>query len=91
MLVVVESPSSTTPLYLQALIPSPEDTQDGVAGDGDQKAITKESPSLEGRQADSQVGNPPAEPMELSEGTTQPETYENPFLKPPKRVKLKGV
>ena len=84
---VVQSPSPSLPLYLQALMPSPEDGQDGLASEDDQKSMEQEGPLVE--QADSQVGDSPAESMELSEGATQSETFENPFLKPPKRIKLK--
>ena len=86
---VVVSPPPSSPLYLQALMPSPEDAQDSVAADDSQKTLDQESPLVEGKLAMEQVGNSPAEPMDLGEGSTPAETYENPFLKPPKRIKLK--
>lgn len=73
-------------------MPSPEDSLDSVAADDDQKSLEKESPLVEGaQQKEAQVGDPPEESMEIcsSEGPAQAETFENPFLKPAKRVKLK--
>lgn len=74
---------------MQALIPSPEDSQDSVATEDEQRAMDQESPLAEGKQSAELVGNPPPEPMDVGEGSTPAETYENPFLKPPKRIKLK--
>ena len=90
-LAVVETPPpSFAPLYLTALMPAPEDSQDTIATDEEQKTSTAgEAPLIEGRL---QVGESPTESMDTgpgSEGSPLTETYENPFLKPPKRVKLK--
>lgn len=86
---VVQTPPPSSPLYLQALMPAPEDRQDNVAVDEEQKAIDGEVPLIESRRADVQVGESPVESMDTGEGSSQTETYENPFLKPPKRIKLK--
>lgn len=71
-------------------MPAPEDSQDTIATDDDQKtSATGEAPLIESRL---QVGEPPAESTDTGpggEGSPLTETYENPFLKPPKRVKLK--
>ena len=88
--VVHTPPPSSSPLYLQALMPAPEDGQDSIATDDDQKASDGGVPLIESRQVDIQVGESPAESMDTGgEGSSQTETYENPFLKPPKRIKLK--
>ena len=87
----MDTPSPGTPLYMQALMPSPEDSHDSVATDDEQRAVDQESPLVEGKQTAEVVGKSPPEPMDIGEGSTPAETYENPFLKPPKRIKLKMV
>ena len=85
----MSTPPPASPLYLQALMPAPEDRQNKLATDEEQKVMDGEAPSIESRQMDIQVGESPPESMETDEAGSQTETYENPFLKPPKRVKLK--
>lgn len=63
-------------------MPTPEDRQDSLATDDDQKGVDGEIPPMES-------GEAVVESMDTSESTSQTETYENPFLKPPKKVKLK--
>ena len=93
LIAVVASPtsSSSSPLYLQALMPAPEDSHDSIATEDDQiKASRGEAPLIESRQVDVQVGESPPESMDTGgEGGSQTEAYENPFLKPPKKIKLK--
>jgi hypothetical protein len=70
-------------------MPAPEDSQDTTATDDDQKASAGEAPLIDSRL---QVGESPTESMDTgqgSEGSPQTDAYENPFLKPPKRIKLK--
>ena len=92
LLAVVNNPSPSTPLYMQALMPSPEDSHDSVATDDDQRAVDQESPLVEGKQQTAElVGKSPPEPMDVGEGSIPAETYENPFLKPPRRIKTHKV
>ena len=86
---VVLSPAPSSPLYLQALMPAPEDDHDSVATDGEQKPLDQESPVLDSTGAQAMEGESPPESMEVGESSSQMDSYENPFLKPPKRVKLK--
>ena len=87
---VVHPPPLSSPLYLQALMPTPEDSQDSITTDEEQKTSDGEIPLIESRQVDVQVGESPSESMDTGgDGSSQTETYENPFLKPPKRIKLK--
>lgn len=85
----MQTPPLSSPLYLQALMPAPEDRQDSIATDEEQKAVDGEVSLTESRQMDVQMGESPTESMDTGEGSSQTETYENPFLKPPKRIKLK--
>ena len=94
LIAVVASPTSSSsfsPLQLQALVPAPEDSHDSIATEDDQiKASRGEAPLIESRQVDVQVGESPPESMDTGgEGGSQTEAYENPFLKPPKKIKLK--
>ena len=87
---VVHPPPLSSPLYLQALMPAPEDSQDSITTDEEQKTSDGEVPLIESRQVDVQVGESPAESMDTGgDSGSQTETYENPFLKLPKRIKLK--
>ena len=77
------------PVYLQSLMPTPEDQVDTIATE---KSANEESLSAENSQSDLQEGNSNETnvdtPGSSSIGTSS-ETYENPFLKPAKRIKLK--
>ena len=73
-------------------MPSSEDSQEYGATDSEPKSLDQESPLLDSTGAQAVEGESPAESMELGEGSSQQQdAYENPFLKPPKRVKLKII
>ena len=90
---VSSCPTPTAPLYLQALMPTPEDQIDTVASE---KLTNEENTSAEIDQSDSQEGNLNLKDSSAGDASGGPkdvqdtsETYENPFLKPAKRIKLK--
>ena len=70
-------------------MPAPEDGHDSVVTDGEQKSLDQESPALDSTEAQAMEGESPPESMDVSESSSQTDSYENPFLKPPKKVKLK--
>ena len=86
---VVQAPSPSSPLYLQALMPTPEDQADTIAS----RKLTSERDSSAGSsQSDSQEGNSNDSSGDGAVSSlTLPEPYENPFLKPAKRIKLKPL
>lgn len=101
---MVKGPAPTTPLYLTTLLPSPEDRVDTVASekatseedsaegsqlDSQPQEATRlkfEEPTADGgHPASGWVGRP-------GDGQSSgSEAYENPFLKPPKRLKLSQI
>jgi hypothetical protein len=102
---VVTCPSPSSPLYLQALMPTPDDAVDSVAADklANEKSSPPPPPHSETHSrlptgSGSVTTTAPAqsdaaaasggdkEERELAESQ---ELYENPFLKPPKRIRLK--
>ena len=85
---VVTTPSPTAPLYLQALVPNAEDQMDTIATE---KTTNEESTGVGIDQSELPEGDS-NEPMDMNDSSSvqnTAETYENPFLKPAKRIKLK--
>jgi len=86
---VVQAPSPSSPLYLQALMPTPEDQADTIAS---RKLASERDSSAGNSQSDSQEGNSNDSSGDGAVSSlTLPEPYENPFLKPAKRIKLKPL
>ena len=86
---VVIPPSPSAPLYLQALMPTPEDQVDTIAAG---KLTNESDSSAENSQSDSQEGNSNDSTGDGAVASlTPPEPYENPFTKPAKRIKLRPL
>ena len=77
---------ASEPAYLQALMPTPEDQADAVATD---KLTNQDNPSPEASQSDGSTSQPGGGDQ-ASVGVSV-DTFVNPFLKPPKRIKLRSV
>lgn len=87
---VVSCPPLTCPLYLQALMPTAEDAVDTVASE----KLSEEKSTPSPTDPHSKLPTCPQleQPSVKTEGTAESqELYENPFLKPPKRIRLKPL
>ncbi len=94
----MRNPAPTTPLYLHALLPSPKDEVDTVANEkpANEDDTPDNSQSSSSQEAAQKSESEEAVGGERALGTRDglpggSETYENPFLKPPKRMKLKQL
>lgn len=88
---MVTCPSPSSPLYLQALIPTPDDAVDTVASEKLAEEITPSPTDCRAKLPGPLQSDQPAVQNEEKDFVDSQELYENPFLKPPKRIRLRPL
>ena len=86
---VVSCSSSPSPLYLEALMPTPEDATDPTASESAPDKSPSPPTSSHSRRLSSKSNDPGGMKEEKDFGAQ--DFFENPFLKPPKRIQLKPL
>ena len=93
MCAVVANPIPTSPVYLQALMPAPDDKADKTTSVNtsdelhpSEESSQSQTDSLQSRESGAMEDDEQSQTFVPEAEST--ESYENPFLKPAKRVKL---